>query len=47
MSLTVQELKAIEALVTRAKLFIEDALTVAVGASDASAVRAIKALLIR
>jgi hypothetical protein len=47
MSLTVQELKAIEALVTRAKLFVQDALTIAVNASDAGAVRTLKASLIR
>lgn len=47
MALDVAELKAIEALVTRAKLYVQDALTVAVAASDPGAVRTLKALLIR
>jgi hypothetical protein len=47
MSLTVQELKAIEALIIRAKLFVQDALTVADSANDAGVVRTLKALLIR
>ena len=47
MPLDVAELKAIEALVVRARLFIQDALVIAVDASDPGAVRTIKALLIR
>jgi len=47
MALAVQELKAIETLIARAKQLIQDALTVADAAGDVSVVRKIKPLLAR
>jgi hypothetical protein len=47
MALAVQELKAIETLIARAKQLIQDALTVADAAGDVAVVRKIKPLLAR
>jgi len=47
MALAVHELKAIEALIARAKMFVTDALTIADSANDAAVVRKIKPLLAR
>jgi hypothetical protein len=47
MPLDAAELKAIESLIARAKLFILDALTVADNANDAGMLRTLKGLLIR
>ena len=47
MPLDVSEMKAIAALVTRAKLFVQDALTIADAANDIAVVRKIKPLLAR
>jgi hypothetical protein len=47
MPLDTAELKAIESFIIWAKLFIQDALTVADDANDAGVVRTLKALLIR
>jgi len=47
MPLDVAELKAIEALIVKIRALAEDALTIAVSASDAGGTRTLKALLIR
>ena len=47
MPLDVAELKAVHALIARAKLFVQDGLTIADSANDAGATRTLKALLIR
>ncbi len=47
MALAVQELKAIETLIARAKQLIQDALTVADAAGGVAVVRKIKPLLAR
>ena len=47
MALGVVELKAIEALIARAKQFVNDALTIADAAGDVGVVRKIKPLLAR